>query len=315
MNHVKLIEKWMDAEATSFTEKTNPSTGKREYILEATIVPFNKVSRNGVLYNKGSIERTHKMLEGKPLMFNHVTDGANVMPRGEWVETWIENDCMKGKAKVYDTAYNKDLIEYLTNASSPRVSLQVTGGAEQKKTDDGKYFKEADIEDWLEASIVNVPGFDLAKSSFAVAMAEAFNNNEKDKEALTVDKKYLKIIVDHDLDFVKMGGKLMVDIDEADKLKSLKIPYDESKEMKLKEDDLEQGDFPLDEFKKGLAVEMEEHDSISPIDAARLVLDHMEEDEYYYSNDSNGDEDQSDDIIEEDFYHALTQKREDTLKN
>ena len=190
MSKVIITEKWMNAEKASFKESSNPLTGKRELILESLIVPFNKISRNGVLYGKESIERTHKMLEGRPLMFNHVIEGVNAMPRGEWISTWTDAEGMKGRARVFDTDYNKDLIEYLQNASSPRVSLQITGDAEQKKNKEGNYYKQANINDWLEASIVPVPGFDAAKSSFAVAMTEAFGNNEEIVEEAIKPGKY-----------------------------------------------------------------------------------------------------------------------------
>jgi hypothetical protein len=52
---------------------------------------------------------------------------------------------------------------------------------------------------------------------------------------------------------------------------------------KKKEDHLARGEFPHDEFKKGVAVEMNEHPEFSPLEAARLVLDHLTEDEYHYS--------------------------------
>ena len=73
-------------------------------------------------------------------MYNHVIEGSNVMPRGEWTQTWTDSEGMHGKAEVYDVDYNKDLIEYLQHASSPRVSLQITGDAEQVKDEDGKYY-------------------------------------------------------------------------------------------------------------------------------------------------------------------------------
>lgn len=60
------------------------------------------------------------------------------------------------------------------------------------------------------------------------------------------------------------------------------------KESIEKEDHLEAGIFPMEEFQKGLKVEMEEHSEYSPLVAARLVLDHLEEDEYYYSKNKEG---------------------------
>lgn len=187
MSKITIKEKWMTAEVSNFKESKNPLTGKREFVLESLIVPFNKISRNGVMYGKESIERTHKMLEGKPLMFNHVVEGADAMPRGEWIKTWIGPEGMYAQAKVFDTNYNSSLIEYLQNASEPRVSLQITGDAEQKKNETGHYYKHAEVSDWLEASIVPIPGFDDAKSSFKTALAEAFSDSEEDEDDIEVE--------------------------------------------------------------------------------------------------------------------------------
>lgn len=175
-------EKWIDAEKSSFIEQKNKITGKSEYFLDAMIVPFNKVSRNGIKYGEAGIKRTHAMLVGKNLMHNHVLEGANTFPRGEWVKTWIGPEGMHARAKIYNTSYNKDYIEWLKAANQPRVSLQVTGDAKQVKDEKTETFhQEADINDWLEASTVNVPGFDDAKASLSVAMAEAFNGRKKEE--------------------------------------------------------------------------------------------------------------------------------------
>lgn len=55
------------------------------------------------------------------------------------------------------------------------------------------------------------------------------------------------------------------------------------KGMIFREDHLEKGIFPMDEFHKGLEKEQQEHPDLNPIAIARLVLDHLEEEEYYYS--------------------------------
>lgn len=50
-----------------------------------------------------------------------------------------------------------------------------------------------------------------------------------------------------------------------------------------KEHHFEKGEFPFDEFKLGWETEHKEHPEFHPIDVARLVLDHMKENEYYYT--------------------------------
>ena len=173
---------------TLFSEKANfkeditidPASGtpKRNYMLTSRIVPFERVSRNGYMYNTESIKNTAPQLIGKHLMFNHKTNGAweESKPRGEWKETWIEDDGMWGKAQVYDVSYNKEFLEFLQAASEPRVSLNVNGVAEQRTGADGSIYSEAIIAEWLESSVVSVPGFDMAKSSFAMEMMK-FNES------------------------------------------------------------------------------------------------------------------------------------------
>lgn len=174
MSKVKLQNKWIFSESVKLQEMAIGE--EKKLYLETRIVPFGEISRNRIKYNEDSVKSTHQQLIGKPLNHNHETEGANVFPRGEWVETYIKPDGMYGKAEVYNTKYNEDYIDWLRNAKCPRVSLQVNGSAENRQDDKGSY-KEAFIEDWLEGSTVIVPGFDNAKGNFIMAMAEAFKEN------------------------------------------------------------------------------------------------------------------------------------------
>lgn len=205
-----------------FSEKVNfkesiiidPVTGqqKKEYILSARIVPFEEISRNGYMYNKESLLDKHESLVSRHLMFNHKTNGTwdESKPRGEWIETWVENksnpetDGVYGKAKVYDVSYNKEFIEFLQAASEPRVSLNVNGRAESRQSDDGTVYQEAFVEEFLESSIVAVPGFDCAKSTFAMEMMQ-FNESYKEENETEFWSQLLQIIKDWGLLFSKLG--------------------------------------------------------------------------------------------------------------
>lgn len=156
-----------------YSESVKSKKDGEDYTMTAKIVPFGKISRNNVMYDKESVCNTHTKLVGKPVLYNHKVDGG--LPRGEWVSTEIKEDGMYGTAKIYNTDYNKDLIEYLSHASSPTVSLEVVGDAEKKISEQtGKQYGLAKVRDWLEASIVNVPGFEEAKiSNFECYIAES----------------------------------------------------------------------------------------------------------------------------------------------
>jgi len=185
---------------STFKESTDKK-GKKEYYMEAFILPFNKISRNGVRYQKESIEKTHDGLVGKPVMFNHILNTMDAISRGEWIETWLTEEGMWGKAKIYNTKYNESILEYLREASNPAVSLQITGKATSKKEKiDGeeRYIREAEISEWLECSIIGgVQGFkDAGVRSFEVAICEAFDGQEIEtdlfEELNTIREKFTK---------------------------------------------------------------------------------------------------------------------------
>ncbi len=169
---VHIEKKWIEAEQATFAESVNEKTGKKEFILTTKIFPYDKKSRNGVKYNKESALATKDNIKGITLNHNHVTSGENNFPRGEWFESYDGGDGLYGRAKVYDTSYNKDYIEWLSTAENIRVSLQVSGDAESIKGEDGKWHREAKINDWLEISTVNLPGFIDAKANFEKVMCE-----------------------------------------------------------------------------------------------------------------------------------------------
>lgn len=167
-----ISNKWIDCESVEFCESVN---GSSEYILRALIIPFGKVSRNGILYNRDSISSTMNQLIGLNLHHNHIFNGSSVFPRGEWFEVWEDEDGLHGSARVYDVSYNNEYLEWLRSASNIKVSLQVTGDAKQRRNDMGEYYQEAYIKNWREISTVNIPGFIDASASFSACMAECFS--------------------------------------------------------------------------------------------------------------------------------------------
>jgi len=178
---ITINNKWIYSEALSLNKN---SDDKGNYELKTMIVPFGKISRNGVMYDRESIEKTAPQIVGKPLMYNHLTEGE-VYPRGEWTAYEIREGGLWGTAIVYNTDYNKSLIEYLSKAENAHVSLQVIGDAEQKKEAiTGQNYSLAKINNWLEISIVPVEGFEQAKvDSFECMVAESF----KQKESIIVN--------------------------------------------------------------------------------------------------------------------------------
>jgi len=195
MTQVHIEKKWIEARKTSFKESVDETTGKKKLYLDVLVLPWSEISRNGVLYNKEKASTTSDQIIGKYLMHNHVTDGATTLPRGEWIEKYTDEEGLHAKAEIYQTKYNEDYIDFLKSAKNIRVSLQVTGDAKQRKTESGDYYQEAFIDEWLEISTVNIPGFNKAAGSFMVAMSEAFKgiiDEDKKKQREFYEKLGMK---------------------------------------------------------------------------------------------------------------------------
>lgn len=68
------------------------------------------------------------------------------------------------------------------------------------------------------------------------------------------------------------------------------------KEKRLKEDHVEKGIFPIDEFQMGIDVEKSEHSQLNILEIGQLVLDHLKENEYYYSSKNSDEETKTEEI-------------------
>ena len=158
-----------------FSEKTKIVKGKDDdYYMMAKILPFGQISRNNVMYDIESVKNTYMNLIGKPVLYNH-NKNDSTPPRGEWVEAECKQDGLYGKAKIYNTTYNQDLIEYLSRSTAATVSLEIVGKADKRIDEEtGKQYSVAFVRDWLESSVVAVPGFQEAKVlSFEYYIAES----------------------------------------------------------------------------------------------------------------------------------------------
>lgn len=187
MSNVRIENKWIDADFVEVdTSNFDKQSRTGSIYLIARIFPFQKISRNRIMYNREYAEKTKDQIIGLNLHHNHITDGEKTFPRGEWIECWIQEDGLYGKAKVYETSYNEEYIEWLQNASNVKVSLQVNGEAKSKKDDSGKRYQEAYISEWKEISTVNIPGFIDAGAKFSV-MAEKLLQEKENEEQKKVD--------------------------------------------------------------------------------------------------------------------------------
>ena len=158
------------------------------------LLPKDKVSRNGILYDWQSAVETVDKIPGLPMMYNHKVDG-NEKPvghftdaialekrpiEGKWQEIWDktaeELKIPEGVAGVYyeaDINPNSEYADSVTRGDVRKVSIQIIPSDQvRESTDDGDSYTRAYIKDYVESSVVPSPGF--METTLAV-MCESFN--------------------------------------------------------------------------------------------------------------------------------------------
>ena len=192
-NNTVFIEKGvLDADNVSFKESVNEKTGKKQYHISARVIPYGEISRNKCQYTKESAEATiDQVRQHLPMMVDHITSGPGTRRIGEWNEAISQPNGLYVTGKVYNIEANKDIIEFLQEATSPKVSLQIQGDATSKESNDGSSYREVTIKEWLEISVIQgVSGFANATiQNFEVAVAEAFGVGvtELEQEPTTIE--------------------------------------------------------------------------------------------------------------------------------
>jgi hypothetical protein len=178
-----LKEVWVPAEKPFlFREAKDPRTGEQKFIMSGLILPFNKISRNNVLYNAEAIKEKHKQLVGRPVMYNHQLEGME-LPRGHFIESYVidqPDDSHPVQGWYYKAdidPHETDLIRKLRRGDLRHVSIQLVGGRvlERINQENGSPFSEAFVSDIIEGSIVPAPGFLDTTAQFA----EAFKPQEQ----------------------------------------------------------------------------------------------------------------------------------------
>jgi len=181
------IKGWYISE-TPFSIHAESVGEKKRTRIQGLLLPRDKVSRNGVMYDWESIKQHYKELIGCPMMYNHVTDGLAARPVGKFTDSWIkEYDDNEGEAGWYygaDLNPNSIYYEDITNGFVDKVSIQINARKviEEMNTQ-GEQYQRAFIADILESSVVPVPGF--KQTNIEVLMAEAFKYGKIIKEADT----------------------------------------------------------------------------------------------------------------------------------
>jgi hypothetical protein len=242
-------DNWLIASETVFTESCKDNS-KKEYFLVSKIVPKNQISRNKVKYNWDSVLKTMNQIPGLTLNHNHKFQEAKDIPRGEWVRAYVEGDWLCGIAKVYDTEYNKEYIEWLKSATNINVSLNVHGEAQVIREGISSY-QEAIINSWKEISTVNAPGFLDAKSSLETVLSESLKEYDASMD-MNIDASQPKM------------EDIVINPAEEDEDESLDSNYD------------------YEQLKTGIIYEL--RITNNPYEAKKIAKKNLDDNKDYYKN-------------------------------
>ena len=156
--------------------------GKEGVFITGLALPFEKTSRNGILYSKESVTKTGKTLEGKPMFFNHNIEG---LPIGKVEKVNIKKDGLYYEARLIPTTEEeKAIVEKVKAGLLQNVSIQcIYENPEYNKELD--IFK-VDVKEFLELSVVGVPGF---ADTTAMVIEKLKENQEIMKLKKKLEKK------------------------------------------------------------------------------------------------------------------------------
>ncbi len=155
----------------------------KKIIVQGLLLPKDKVSRNGVLYDWESITQNVNKLAGLPMLYNHLNE-SDEKPIGKFTKSWLkEQDDDEGSAGWYyeaDINPSSKYADSILRGDLSKVSIQVI--ANDQKTEesaDGEgSFVRAFINDVIEASVVPTPGF--MDTNINVVYAESFKVGNKE---------------------------------------------------------------------------------------------------------------------------------------
>ena len=188
---------WISAESMRLIESMDEKTGEKKLLLEMNLIPFGKVSRNGILYNKEATLACLPTLVGRPLLDNHNDEAPlrESSPFGHFIKAWYDEatDMAKGIADM--DPEEKDIIRKIRRGDIAHCSIQVLAGRAVDREMNGQSYAEAYPDEFLEASLVKIEGFKQA--TLVTMIAEAFRAKEV---YMTVCKHCMKQVVHEDND-------------------------------------------------------------------------------------------------------------------
>lgn len=155
------------SEAFRVQESENEE-GEDEVVIEGVALPYNKESRNGIVYTKESIQEAAKSLEGKPFLFNHNPDQV----LGRVTEATPKKNHLAFKAVADPT---KEKVRDIKNGYVSTVSIQAVV-EESEEDGEGKVA----VKEFLELSSAPIPGFKEAEAQAQAVRIEEFDMEQRE---------------------------------------------------------------------------------------------------------------------------------------
>lgn len=162
-------ESFSTVEESQVSEETKKKSNTENGVyVKGMALPFGKPSRNGVQYEKNSVEEAHDDLEGRPMLFNHKQDWVS----GHILNTEITDDGMYFEGDINPNAEMPNgvtVAEAIDRGDINSVSIQAfveqTGEpADEDAIIDDMETEKVMVRDFLEISAVTIPGFPDAEA-------------------------------------------------------------------------------------------------------------------------------------------------------
>jgi hypothetical protein len=146
----KKLPKIVSGFKESIVEVSKEESGR--LIIRGLAVPFNKVSSNGVMYNKESLLETLAEWKRCPVMYNHMIEGDS-LPIGKILDMSQKEDGLYYEVEI-DKSEEK-ICNKIKNGYLNKVSIHIL----PRDVNMQSGYQEAIVGRPLEFSVVPVPGF------------------------------------------------------------------------------------------------------------------------------------------------------------